>query len=140
MKVEVLRLIEDALIGGRAGDNAWIENNPLICQLWGESEKSFKDFLSDCINGTEEKEDIQDKRVEYIIKRVKIDKYSAEYSEYDKAVDKENEARKEVNKKFNLLAEKTSPLLAELSTYKIEYGQYDTYIEYKILPSLIKDL
>ena len=50
MKINVLRLIEDALIGGRNGEMAFIENNPFIAQLFRESKLIFKDFLLDCLN------------------------------------------------------------------------------------------
>ena len=140
MKVDVLRLIEYALIGGVYVNTKLVENNPLICQLFRESRKSFKKFLSDCINDVDEKESIQDKRVEYIIKRVKVDDYHVEYSEYRKSLEKENEARREVSKNLKLLAEKASPLLVDISTYEIEHCEYNTYVKYKILPSLIKEL
>ena len=140
MKIDVLRLVEDALIGGRYDRNKLVENNPLICQLFRESRKSFKEFLSDCINDVDSKENTQEKIVEYIIKKVNINTSSIEYSEYKKSLEKENEARREVNKNLKLLAHNVSPLLEEISTYKVDYSQFNTYVQYKILPSLIKEL
>lgn len=140
MKIDVLRLIEDALIGGKQANGYWVENNPFFSQLFQESGKDFKDFLSDCINDVDLKENTQVKMVEYIIKTVKINTSSIEYSEYKKSLEKENEARREVNKNLKLLAYNVSPLLEEISTYKIDYSQSNTYVEYKILPSLIKEI
>ena len=57
MKVAVLRLIEDALIGGKNGEMAFVENNPFISELFrqyrNDTQKDFKSFLLDCINNKE---------------------------------------------------------------------------------------
>ena len=59
MKIDVLTLIEDALIGGRSGDMSFIYNNPLIFELFlqwknkkenlklyqGNDAKAFKGFF-----------------------------------------------------------------------------------------------
>lgn len=64
MKVDVLRLIEDALIGGRNGEMAYIYNNPFIFELFnqwknkndnlklyqGNNSEAFKGFLKECLN------------------------------------------------------------------------------------------
>ena len=36
MKIDVLTLIEDALIGGRSGNMSFIYNNPLIFELYNQ--------------------------------------------------------------------------------------------------------
>ena len=63
MKIDVLTLIEDALIGGRSGDMFFIYNNPLIFELFiqwknkkenlklyqGNDAKAFKGFLNESL-------------------------------------------------------------------------------------------
>ena len=61
MKVNVLRLIEEALIGGKNGEMAFIENNPFIANLYREfannnKDRSFKAFLLDCLNDETEQD------------------------------------------------------------------------------------
>ena len=139
MKVEILRLIEDALVGGRNGEMAFIENNPFIRQLFHESGKPFEDFLLDCIGGVKEKEN-EIKTTEYITKKIRVQKSSEEYYMYAKMVKEEEEARRKRVKAFDDLVEKIHPLLKEVSTYEIVNDQYDTYIEFKILSNIIKEL
>lgn len=144
MKIEVLKILENALIGGRSGDNAFIYNNEFIYNLYSEwcnkSKKyDFKDFLLDCISDTEVKEEIKQIHTETIVKNIKVDEGSSEYKEYIKAQNELNEARNKLNNKLKELATKTSPELEQISYYEVEYGNYDTSIKYKISPILIRD-
>ena len=73
MQIDVLTLIEDALVGGRSGDMSFIYNNPLILELFlqwknkkenlklyqGNDSEAFKGFLKECL-----KEDIDEPKVE----------------------------------------------------------------------------
>ena len=54
MKIDLLELIEDALIGGRNGEMAYIYNNPLIQQIYSESGLSFREFLQNSLSEAEE--------------------------------------------------------------------------------------
>ena len=63
MQIDLLTLIEDALVGGRSGDMSFIYNNPLIFELFlqwknkkenlklyqGNDAKAFKGFLNECL-------------------------------------------------------------------------------------------
>ena len=63
MKINVLSLIEDALIGGRNGEMAYIYNNPFVFELFnqwknksdnlklyqGNDTEAFKGFLNECL-------------------------------------------------------------------------------------------
>ncbi len=58
MKIDILEIVEDILVGGRIGgrngEMAYIENNPSIAKLYRESGKTFKEFLKDVVNEAEE--------------------------------------------------------------------------------------
>ena len=54
MKIDLLELIEDALIGGRNGEMAYIYNNPLIQQIYSESGLTFREFLQNSLSEAEE--------------------------------------------------------------------------------------
>ena len=63
MKIKVLKLIENALIGGRNGEMSYIYNNPLIFEIFNEwknkkenfhihkndEDIAFKEFLKECL-------------------------------------------------------------------------------------------
>lgn len=65
MKINVLNLIEDALIGGRNGEMTYIYNNPFMEQIYRDwrndkqTNNTFKDFLVECLNTKQENYDGQ---------------------------------------------------------------------------------
>ena len=141
MKINVLRLIEDALIGGKNGEMAFIENNPLIAQLFRESKLSFKDFLLDCLNDKTEQYNNNSKTTEMIIKEISINAYSEEHKDYKKQIEILNSQQKNVNEALKKLAIKTNETLASLTNdYKIKYGEYSTFIKYNIVVKNIKEM
>ena len=59
MKIELLRILQHALIGGRNGDMAFIYNSPLVRELYDEFEsneydenKKFIEFLKEALKET----------------------------------------------------------------------------------------
>lgn len=147
MKIEVLRLIEEALIGGRNGEMAFIENNPLIATLYREfannsKDRSFKAFLLDCINDEAEQYSNNNfKTTEIIIKKTQINKHSEEYKEYKKQLEILNSQQRKVNEALNKLAISTNETLTSLTNdYEISYGEYDTFMKYSIIAKIIKEM
>ena len=61
MKIELLRIIQNALIGGKNGEMAFIYNSPLVRELYDEFESTqcqdekFVEFLNSAISNTDEK-------------------------------------------------------------------------------------
>lgn len=146
MKINVLRLIEDALIGGRNGEMAFIENNPLIASLYREfannsKDRSFKAFLLDCINDEIKQDNNSFKTTEVIVKKIQISKYSEEYKEYKEQLEILNSQQRKVKEYLNKLAISTNETLASLTNdYEISYGEYDTFMKYSIIAKIIKEM
>ena len=143
MKVAVLRLIEDALIGGKNGEMAFVENNPFISELFrqyrNDTQKDFKSFLLDCINKNEtNKNETLDYKYEEIKKSYSLDKCNVEYKEYRKL---ENEIRILQNKhreKLKEIATILNPQLVDISTYEIKYREFGKELQFNINVRLIK--
>ena len=146
MKINVLRLIEEALVGGKNGEMAFIENNPLIASLYREFEnnskdRSFKAFLLDCINDETKQDNNNFKTTEKIIKKIPISKYSEEYKEYKEQLEILNSQQRKVNEYLNKLAISTNETLTSLTNdYEISYGEYDTFMKYSIIAKIIKEM
>ena len=139
MKIDILRLIEDALIGGRNGEMAYIDNNPFINQLYREWQRSkklnntFRDFLLECLSTEQNSCDTQTiTTYKPIIKKYNLDKYSEKYKEYDKIQDKIIELQRDKQKILKELAESKNKALADISTYEVVYGNMETYLEFKV--------
>lgn len=154
MKIDALELIKDALIGGRNGENAYIYNNPLMYELFSkfkienwnlygnDEDKAFRAFLSECLNETDKTKETAVITTTYkdIIKDVSIDKYSAEYIEYNKACNKLYEAKRDKEKCLDKLAQIINPTLASLGTYDIEYKEYGPLMRYNIIVEEIMNI
>lgn len=146
MKINVLRLIEDALIGGRNEEMAFIENNPLIASLYREfannsKDRSFKAFLLDCINDEIKQDNNSFKTREEIIKEISISKHSEEYKEYKKQIEILNSQQKNANEALKKLAISTNETLASLTNdYELKYSEWNTFIKYKIDAKIIKEM
>ena len=145
MKINVLRLIEDALIGGRNGEMAFIENNPLIAVLYREfasnsKDGSFKAFLLYCINDEIKQDNNSFKTREEIIKEIPINERSEEYKEYKEQLEILNSQQKKVNEALNKLAISTNKNLATLTNkYELKYSEWNTFVKYKIDVKIIKE-
>ena len=145
MKINVLRLIEDALIGGKNGEMAFIENNPLIANLYSEfvrnsEDGSFKAFLLDCLNDETRQDNNSFKKREEIIKEISINANSEEYREYKKQVEILNSQQKNVNEALRNIAISTNKTLATLTNnYELKFSEWNIFVKYKIDLKVIKE-
>lgn len=80
MKIDMLTLIEDALIGGKNGEMAYIANHPMIQELYNNSGLSFKDFLLNILNEKDEEQSTEYKYIKITIPKNYIMKYISEDS------------------------------------------------------------
>ena len=140
MKINVLSLIEDALIGGRNGEMAYIYNNPFMEQIYRDwynnkqSDNTFKDFLIECLNTKQENGNIQTiSTYKPITKRYEISEYDEKYKEYKKIQYQINDLKRDQSNILKELAESKIKTLADISTYEIISGQYGKYIEFKVI-------
>ena len=146
MQINVLTLIEDALIGGRSGDMSFIYNNPLIFELFlqwknkkenlklyqGNDAKAFKGFLNECL-----KEDKDESKVETPIdigyktltKEYEIKHSDKDYTEWKKLETEINVKRNQQRDLVQAMAKKCNESLAEISIVKIQ----DTFQHKKIV-------
>lgn len=91
MKINVLNLIEDALIGGRNGEMTYIYNNPFMEQIYRDwrnnkqTNNTFKDFLIECLNTEQENGNSQTVTTyKPITKRYELSGSNEKYKEYKK--------------------------------------------------------
>ena len=146
MQIDVLTLIEDALIGGRSGDMSFIYNNPLIFELFlqwknkkenlklyqGNNTKAFKGFLNECL-----KEDKDEPKVETPIdigyknltKEYAVNHSDEKYTEWKKLESEINEKRNQQRDLVQAMAKKCNESLAEISIVKLQ----DTFQSKKIV-------
>ena len=146
MKIDVLTLIEDALIGGRSGDMSFIYNNPLIFELFlqwknkkenlklyqGNDAKAFKGFLNECL-----KEDKDDPKVETpqvigyknLTKEYTINHSDKDYTEWKKLETEINVKRNQQRDLVQAMAKKYNESLADISIVKVQ----DTFRDKKIV-------
>lgn len=144
MKVEVLRLIEDALIGGKNGEMSFIENNPFICEIFrqyrSETKKDFKSFLLDCINNEDlNTNEIINYKYEEIKKSYSLNKCNNEYKEYRQIEDEINILQNKKREKLKEIATIINPQLVDISTYEIKYKEYGNELQFKINVNLVKE-
>ena len=140
MKIDVLRLIEEALIGGRNGEMAYIENNPLIAQMyreWCNSKKlnsTFGDFLLEVLNTEQEGYDNQTVATyKPITKRYNLSDCDEKYKKYKVIQEQIRDLQRDRQDILREIAESKNKALADISTYEVKHGEYDTYIEFKVL-------
>lgn len=141
MKINVLSLIEDALIGGRNGEMAYIYNNPLMEQIytrWHNSKQTnntFKDFLIECLN-TEQENHNSLTVITYkpITKKYNISNNNEKYKEYEKIQNQVDDLKREQSNILKEIAESKNKALADISSYEILSGTYtyDKCIEFKV--------
>ena len=142
MKIDVLTLIEDALIGGRSGDMSFIYNNPLIFELFlqgrnkkenlklyqGNDNEAFKGFLNECL-----KEDKVETPIDIGYKNLTKDyeiKHSDEdYTEWRRLETEINVKRNQQRDLVQVMAKKCNESLAEISIVKLQ----DTFQSKKIV-------
>ena len=139
MQIDVLKLIEEALIGGRNGEIAYIYNNPFIAQIyreWRNGKKfnsTFGDFLLEILN-TEQVGCANQTVTTYkpISKKYQVSEYDEKYKEYKKIQSQINDLEIDKQDILREIAESKNKTLADISTYEIVYGEYNYYIEFKV--------
>ena len=146
MKINVLSLIEDALIGGRNGEMVYIYNNPFVFELFnqwknkrdnlslyqGNDTEAFKGFLKECL-----KEDKDESKVETpmvigyknLTKEYTISHSDKEYTEWKKLETEINVKRNQQRDLVQAMAKKCNESLAEISIVKLQ----DTFQHKKIV-------
>ena len=133
MKINVLTLIEDALVGGRSGDMSFIYNNPLIFELFlqwknkkenlklyqGNDNEAFKGFLNECL-----KEDKVETPIDIGYKNLTKDyeiKHSDEdYTEWKKLETEINVKRNQQRDLVQAMAKKCNEPLFDISTVRLQ--------------------
>ena len=146
MKIDVLTLIEDALVGGRSGDVLFIYNNPLIFELFlqwknkrdnlklyqGNDNEAFKGFLNECLKEDKDEPKVETPQVigyKNLTKDYEIKHSDQDYTEWKKL---ETDITVKRNKQRDLvqaMAKKCNESLAEISIVKLQ----DTFQSKKIV-------
>ena len=126
MKINVLSLIEDALIGGRNGEMEYIYNNPIIERIYRDwlnnrqTDYTFKDFIIECLNTEQENCNSQIiTTYKPIKKRYDLSEYDEKYKEYKKIQYQINDLKRDQSNILKELAESKNKTLADISTYEI---------------------
>ena len=137
MQIDVLTLIEDALVGGRNGEMAYVYNSPIIFELFiqwknkkenlklyqGDDFKAFKGFLNECL-----KEDKDDPKVETpqiiryknLTKEYIINHSDTDYTEWKKLETEISVKRNQQRDLVQAMAKKCNESLAEISIVKLQ--------------------
>ena len=149
MQIDVLTLIEDALIGGRSGDMSFIYNNPLIFELflqWKnkkenlklyqcDDSKAFKGFLKECLKEDKDEPEVETLGVgtyttyKNLTKEYSIKHSDKDYTEWKKLETEINVKRNQQRDLVQAMAKKYNESLADISTVKVQ----DTYSTKKIV-------
>lgn len=139
MKIDILRLIEDALIGGHNGEMAYIYNNPFIEQIYRDwrnnkqTDNTFKDFLIECLNIKQENCNSQTvASYKPITKSYSLYDSDEKYKKYKELQNQIAVLKNDQSNILKELAESKNKALADISTYEIVYGHYGKYIEFKV--------
>ena len=146
MKIDVLTLIEDALIGGRSGDMSFIYNNPLIFELFlkwknksdnlklyeGNDTKAFKGFLEECLKEDKEEPKVKTTQVigyKNLTKEYNINHSDKDYTEWKNLETEINVKRNQQRDLVQVMAKKYNESLADISVVKVQ----DTFRDKKIV-------
>ena len=146
MQIDVLTLIEDALIGGRSGDMSFIYNNPLIFELFlqwknkkenlklyqGNDNEAFKGFLNECLKEDKDEPKVETPQVigyKNLTKEYEIKHSDEDYTEWKKLETEINVKRNQQRDLVQAMAKKCNESLAEISIVKLQ----DTFQSKKIV-------
>ena len=146
MKIDVLTLIEDALIGGRSGDMSFIYNNPLIFELFlqwrnkkenlklyqGNDNEAFKGFLNECLKEDKDEPKVETTQVigyKNLTKEYPINHSDEDYTEWKKLETEITVKRNQQRDLVQAMAKKCNESLAEISIVKLQ----DTFQSKKIV-------
>ena len=139
MKINVLTLIEDALIGGRSGEMSFIYNNPFIEQIYRDwrnnkqTDNTFKDFLIECLNTKQENNTTQTVTTyKPITKTYDLYEYDEKYKKYKELQNQIAVLKNDQSNILKELAESKNKELADIGTYEIKDEGYGKYLEFKI--------
>ena len=137
MKIDVLTLIEDALIGGRSGDMSFIYNNPLIFELFlqwknksdnlslyqGNDNEAFKGFLKECLKEDKDEPKVETTQVigyKNLTKEYNVRHSDEDYTEWKKLETEINVKRNQQRDLVQAMAKKCNESLAEISIIKLQ--------------------
>ena len=146
MQIDVLTLIEDALIGGRSGDMSFIYNNPLIFELYnqwknkkenlklyqGDDTKAFKGFLEECLKEDKDVPKVETPKVigyKNLTKEYTIYHSDEDYTEWKKLESEISVKRNQQRDLVQAMAKKCNESLANISIIKLQ----DTFQSKKIV-------
>ena len=146
MQIDVLTLIEDALIGGRSGDMSFIYNNPLMFELFlqwknkkenlklyqGDNTKAFKGFLNECLKEDKDEPKVETTQVigyKNLTKEYTVCHSDEEYTEWKKLETEISVKRNQQRDLVQAMAKKCNESLAEISIVKLQ----DTFQSKKIV-------
>ena len=147
MKIDVLTLIEDALVGGRSGNMSFIYNNPLIFELFlqwrnkkenlklyqGDDSKAFKGFLNECLKEDKDEHKIEAPQVvigyKNLTKEYTISHSDKDYTEWKNLETEINVKRNQQRDLVQVMAKKYNESLADISVVKVQ----DTFGDKKIV-------
>ena len=146
MKIDVLRLIEDALLSGRNGEMAYIYNNPFIFELFnqwknkmdnlklyqGNDTEDFKGFLSECLKEDKDEPKAETPRVvtyKNLTKEYNINHSDKDYTEWKNLETEINVKRNQQRDLVQAMAKKCNESLADISVVKVQ----DTFRDKKIV-------
>ena len=146
MQIDVLTLIEDALIGGRSGDMSFIYNNPLIFELFlqwknkkenlklyqGNDNEAFKGFLNECLKEDKDEHKVETPQVigyKNLTKEYEIKHSDQNYTEWKKLETEITVKRNQQRDLVQAMAKKCNESLADISIVKLQ----DTFQSKKIV-------
>ena len=137
MKIDVLTLIEDALVGGRNGDILFIYNNPLIFELFiqwknkkenlklyqGNDTEAFKGFLSECLKEDKDEPKVETPQVigyKNLTKDYEIKHSDQDYTEWKKLETDITVKRNQQRDLVQAMAKKCNESLFDISTVRLQ--------------------
>ena len=151
MKINVLNLIEDALIGARNGEMAYIYNNPFVFELFnqwknksvnfslyqGNDTKAFKGFLNECLKEDKDVSKVEtpiDIRYKNLTKEYTIKHSDKDYTEWKKLETEIYVKRNQQRDLVQAMAKKYNESLADISIVKLQdsYGSKKIVFEFSV--------
>ena len=146
MKINVLNLIEDALIGGRNGEMAYIYNNPFVFELFnqwknkkenlklyqGDDNEAFKGFLNECLKEDKDEPKVETTQVigyKNLTKEYTVNHSDKDYTEWKKLETEINVKRNQQRDLVQAMAKKYNESLFDISTVRLQ----DTFQGKKII-------
>ncbi len=156
MKIDVLTLIEDALIGGRSGDMSFIYNNPLIFELFlqwknkkenlklyqGNDNEAFKGFLNECLKEHKDEPKVEtpiDIGYKNLTKEYTVNHSDKDYTEWKKLETEINVKRNQQRDLVQVMAKKCNEPLADISIVKLQDSTYKKIVFEFSVEAILKD-